>query len=68
MQYILTDNATGTEYVQAFKPNDFHRIVVAAEVASTAGWAPTYEQAHRQIDIWNRAQSAHRQEFSYRLA
>lgn len=68
MNYILTDNATGTEYVQAFRPGDFHRIVVDPVVASAAGWEPTHEQARRQIDIWNRSQSAHRQEFSYRLA
>lgn len=68
MNYILTDNATGTEYVQAFKPGDFHRIVVDTEEAGAAGWEPTREQAHRQISIWNRSQLAHRQEFSYRLA
>lgn len=68
MNYILTDNATGTRYVQAFKPGDFHRIVVDPVVANTPGWQPSHEEAIHQIDIWNRSQIHHRQEFSYRLA
>lgn len=61
MNYVLTDNATGTEYVQAFTANDF------AAGAVVDGAEPTEEQARRQIAIWNRSQVAHRQEFSYRL-
>lgn len=63
MNYVLTDNATGTEYVLPFAPSDFHRVV-----GVPAGHEPTLDQARQQIAIWNRSQLVHRQEFSYRLA
>lgn len=68
MNFILIDNTTGAQHERAFTPDDFHRIVVDPLVSAVPGWQPSHDQATRQIDIWNRAQIAHRQEFSYRLA
>lgn len=59
--YVLTDNATGVEYVEPFA-GQVHSILgpIGAD-------GLTYDQATRQIAIWNRSQAVHRQEFSYRL-
>lgn len=64
MQYIVRDNHSGAEWSADFKASDFHSCING--VATT--WPPTIDQALQQIAIWNRAQAAHRQEFSYRLA
>lgn len=65
--YVLTDNATGTEYVEPFTASNVHAIVDGAAAALTDGRGLTYDQAARQVAIWNRSQAVHRQEFSYRL-
>ena len=62
MNYILTDNATGEKFEAPFKLTDFH-----ASVGIPKNSEPTREHGQRQVDIWNRSQKAHRQEFSYRL-
>lgn len=65
--YVLTDNATGAEYVEPFTEANCDRIVGPVADALSGGGLP-YDQASRQIAIWNRSQVVHRQEFSYRLA
>lgn len=65
--YTVTHNSSGETWTSAFTASDFHAFIIAAADAAANGHAPTHEQMARQIDIWNRAQVAHRQEFSYRL-
>lgn len=61
-QYILTDNATGDEYIMDFKPADFH-----LSVKDNDGLHHTFCQAVVQLDIWNRAQKNYKSEFTYTL-
>lgn len=59
--YVLRDNATGEEFTEAFA-GQCHAVV-----GPVADGGLTYDQARQQLDIWNRSQAVHRQEFSYRL-
>jgi hypothetical protein len=61
MQYSLIDNATGVTTTHNFSLEDIHSIV------GVENGEPTRAQAQHQIDIWNRSQVVHRQEFTYRL-
>jgi hypothetical protein len=66
--YVMTDNATGEEFTNAFAATDFHNIVEGAAAAIADAGSVSYEQAAQQIAIWTRSQEVHKQEFSYRLA
>lgn len=63
--YTVTHNETGHSWNAPFTASGVHSIVGGALEALAAGNGLTHEQATQQLDIWNRAQSAHRQEFTY---
>lgn len=62
MIYYILHNPTGQKFIMDFSPADFN-----SKEKPDSWLPPTIEQARAQIELWNRAEKAYKNEFTYSL-